>query len=123
MSLPQLVVGSLTSNFLKICTCVGVLVVAWNSGPQSALIDLETLIVRSPEHHGADPPVPNRQRLRPFLRRLVVFEAKIRLGYCRSQCKAVPVTGINITSAPNRICFLRTSAIWAIRSLSLSRDT
>jgi len=52
--------------------------------------DLQKELAKFDSLKPADPPVADRQRLGPFLRRLVVCEAEIRPGGCRSQLRGCP---------------------------------
>ena len=64
---------------------VGVVPVRRPARPQRVLVEGQPLLERVPEHHRPEPAVPDRQRLDPGGRGLLVPEAQRRLG---GECRA-----------------------------------
>ena len=66
-------------NLCEMRERIGVVRVARSAHPERVLVELDALAVHVAEHHGAHPPVAERQRLVPFARRVVV-EENVRPG-------------------------------------------
>ena len=67
-------------NRWKILACIPIIPVLWFARPERVLVDLQKFLRRCPvrtsaEHHRAEPPVTNGQRVRPSCSRLVVTKA------------------------------------------------